>query len=100
MSIEQLFQLQKRLPKWRQSFIKMVLKTRFFVKSSNFHVVWTIQFVPISPACGPNTYQIMYGEILDLATVAGKSFKGKFTAKIDFSIGYFILPVLMPTLEV
>ena len=25
-----------------------------------------------------------------LATVAGKSFNGKFTAKIDFSIGYFI----------
>ena len=27
-----------------------------------------------------------------LATVTGKSFNGKFTAKIDFPIGYFILP--------
>ena len=25
-----------------------------------------------------------------LATVAGKSFNGKFTAKIDFPIGYFV----------
>ena len=35
-----------------------------------------------------------------LPTVAGKSFNDKFTAKIDFSIGYFILPLLMLTLEV
>ena len=27
-----------------------------------------------------------------LATVSRKSFKGKFTAKIDFPIGYFMLP--------
>ena len=33
-----------------------------------------------------------------LATVAGKSFNGKFTAKMDFSIEYFMLPLL--TLEV
>ena len=53
-------------------------------------------FVQISPACGPNTYQIMYGETLRLsmsalATVAGESFNGKFTAKIDFrwSILYY-----------
>ena len=35
-----------------------------------------------------------------LAMVAGKSFNGKFTAKIYFQIGYFILPLLMLTLEV
>ena len=35
-----------------------------------------------------------------LATEAGKSFNGKFTVKIDFSIEYFILPLLMLTLEV
>ena len=35
-----------------------------------------------------------------LAKVAGKSFYGKFTAKNDFSIGYFMLPILMPTVEV
>ena len=59
----------------------------------------------MSPACGPNTYQIMYGKNLRLpmsalATVAGKSLNGKFTAKIDFPIGCFILPLLMLTLEV
>ena len=44
----------------------------------------------------------MYGETLDLAlaTVARKSFNGKLTAKIDFSIGHFMLPLLMLTLEV
>ena len=35
-----------------------------------------------------------------LATVAGKCLNGKVTAKIDFPIGYFILPLLMLTLEV
>ena len=32
--------------------------------------------------------------------VTRKSFNGKFTAKIDFPIGYFILPLLVLTLEV
>ena len=35
-----------------------------------------------------------------LATVAGKSLYGKFTAKIDFPIECFILPLLMLILEV
>ena len=35
-----------------------------------------------------------------LATVAWKNFNGKFTAKIDFLIGYFMLPLLMLKLEV
>ena len=35
-----------------------------------------------------------------LATVARKSFNGKFTAKNDFPIGYFMLPLLTLTLEV
>ena len=34
------------------------------------------------------------------ATVARKSFNGKFTAKIDFSVTDFILPILTLTLEV
>ena len=29
-----------------------------------------------------------------LVTVAGKSLNGKFTPKIDFTIGYFMLPLL------
>ena len=32
-----------------------------------------------------------------LATVTRKSFNGKFTAKIDFPIGHFMLPLLMLT---
>ena len=35
-----------------------------------------------------------------LATVEGKSFNGKFNAKIDFPIGYFMLPLLMLMLTV
>ena len=35
-----------------------------------------------------------------LATVVRKSFDGKFTAKIDFLIGNFMLSLLMLTLEV
>ena len=35
-----------------------------------------------------------------LATVARKSFNGKFTAKIDFAIGHFMFLLLMLTLEV
>ena len=35
-----------------------------------------------------------------LATVARKSFNGKFTAKVDFMIGHFMLPLMMLTLEV
>ena len=35
-----------------------------------------------------------------LATVVRKSFNGTFTAKIDFPIGHFRLPLLMLTLEV
>ena len=34
------------------------------------------------------------------ATVAGKSFKGKLTANIDFLLGYLILSLLMLTFEV
>ena len=34
-----------------------------------------------------------------LATAAPKSFNGKFTAKIDFPIGHFILPLLMLTMK-
>ena len=35
-----------------------------------------------------------------LAMAAEKSSNGKFTAKIDFPIGYFMLPLLMLKLEV
>ena len=44
------------------------LKTHFFFfwsKNSNFEKFGPYDFVQIYPACGPNTYQIMYGETLD-----------------------------------
>ena len=62
--------------------------------------------VKISPACSPNTYQInnvwkdFRLSVLAFATVAWKNFKGNFTAKIDFPIGFFRLPSLTLTLEV
>ena len=39
----------------------------FFQKPENFVYFRPYDFVKISPACGPNTYQIlvMYGETLD-----------------------------------
>ena len=37
---------------------------------------------------------------VSIATVAGRSFNGRFTAKIDDPIGHFMLPLLMLTLEV
>ena len=50
--------------------------------------------IQISPACSPNTYPNNVWRdfrlfVLPCATVARNSFKGKFTAKIDFPIEYF-----------
>ena len=73
-------------------------------KRWNFVHFKRYDLVQISPACSPNAYQIKNGEtrlaVLAFATVAWESFKGKFTAKIGFSIGYFRLPLLTLTLEV
>ena len=40
-------------------------KIFFMSKSSNFVEFGPYNFVQIPPACGPNFYQIMYGETLD-----------------------------------
>ena len=53
---------QKRLSKWRQHFSKWLF---FCQKAQNFVHFVPYDFVTISPACGLNTYQIMYGETLD-----------------------------------
>ena len=37
----------------------------FGQKAQNFVYFGPYDFVQISPACGPNTYQIMYGDTLD-----------------------------------
>ena len=86
---------------------KLVLKNSGFLsKSSKFRVVWTIRF------CS-NLISMWYKHFLffflrnvwrnlrlpmsALAAAARKSFNSKFTAKIDFPIGHFILPLLMLT---
>ena len=53
---------QELLPKWRQCFVKIV---SILQKAKNFVYFGPYDFVQILPACGPNTYQIMYGETLD-----------------------------------
>ena len=74
-------------------------------KSSPFCTVGSYHLVQISPASGSNTNQIIYEEILDFLVVltfemvAQKSFNGNFTAKIDFPIGHFMLPLLKLTLD-
>ena len=57
---------QKRRPKWRQHFLKMVNQFLFFCQKpqTSVHFV-SYDFVQILPAGGPNTCQIMYGEIVD-----------------------------------
>ena len=52
----------------------------------------------ISPARNPkyisnNVWRDFKLPVSAFATVARKSFNGKFTAKIDFPIGYFMLPL-------
>ena len=67
-------------------------------KAQNFVEFGSYNFAQISPGGGRN---ILYGSLWRdfrlptsaLATVAQKVSNGKFTAKIDFPIGYFILPL-------
>ena len=52
----------------------------------------TILLGQISPACGPNMYQINVWRdfrlpVSAVATVTRKNFNGKFTAKNDFPMG-------------
>ena len=64
LSIEQLLMSQKRLAKWCQQFLKNV--NHFMSKSSKFSMFRIPHdFVQISPLCGPNDYQTMYGHTLD-----------------------------------
>ena len=82
---------------------KMVLKNGFLLKSSRFRVVLTIQFCSNftsmwSKYVSNNVWRDFTLPMSPLATVAGKTFNGKFTAKIDFPLGYFILPLLMLTI--
>ena len=56
-------------------------------------------FVQISLACGANTFlrNVLRDFSLPmsaLATAAGKSFIGKFTAKVEFSMGYLYVTIV------
>ena len=82
----------KCLTKLRQRFGNDGLQNRLLKKIKILYIL--DQLVQISPACGPNTHQIMFQESLNLkvsafATVAGKSFYGKLIAKVDFSIEHY-----------
>ena len=81
-------------------------KKRFVLsESSKFRVVGTTQFCSNftrmwSKYISNNAWRDFRLPMSALITVAGKSFYGKFNAKIDFPLGYFIEPLLMLTLEV
>ena len=86
------------------SLSKMIEKTWFFVKSSKFCILRTIRFCSNftsmwSKYLSNNVWRDFRLPMSPLATVAGKSFNSKLTAKIDFLLGYFIVQLLMLTLE-
>ena len=114
-----MFQLQKRLPKWRQRFVNNGFKNPFCFVLFLFVCLFVWGSKKLKISCSLNHtilfkfhYSRWYKHFVRnvwrdfrllmsaLPTVAGNSFNGKFTAKIDFSIGYFILPLLMLTMEV
>ena len=66
-------------------------KLDVLLKSSEFHVVSLAYDIR-------NIWRDFRLPMSALATVARKSFSDKFTAKIDFPIGHFMLPLLMLTL--
>ena len=80
----------------------------FCQKAQHFVKFGPYDFVQISLTCGTNiltsfvrnVWRDLRLPMSALATVARKSFNGKFTAKIDFQIGHFMLPSLMLTLKV
>ena len=77
----------------------------FLSKSSTFRVVWTIQLCSNFTGMwykhfSRNVWRDFRLSMSALASVARKSFNGKFTAKIGFPIGHFMLPLLMLKLEV
>ena len=69
----------------------------FLSKSLKFRVVWTIRFCSNFTSIWykhflRNVWRDFRLPVSALVTVARKSFKGKFTAKIDFPIEHFMLP--------
>ena len=68
----------------------MVLKKLVYCqKSSKFCTFWTIyDLVRISPTCGPNTYQIMYGEILNFHCQQERVVRANLLQKMIFPMGF------------
>ena len=100
-----MFQLQKHLATWHQCFVKMVLKNFFLLsKNSKFCTFQTIQFVSnfASMSFKYISSKVWTNRLLvsAFATVARKSFNGRFTAKLDFPSRHFMLPLLILILEV
>ena len=93
-----MLQIQKRTAKWRQCFLKNGLQKSFFIsfffvaKRLKFCTIWTIRFGSNPPACGPNAYQIIYGENLDsqchlLQWYHGRVFMANLLQKLVFWVG-------------
>ena len=79
------------IPKWRQRFVKYGFKNPVFVKKRNIFVVRTLRFCSNFTSMRykhflRNVWRDFRLPMSALATVARKSFNGKFTAKIDFLI--------------
>ena len=85
---------------------KQFLKPGLLSKSSIFRVVWTMQVCSnftsmwFKYLLSNNVWRDFRLSMTVLTPVVGKSFNSKFTAKIDFPIGYFMFPLLIPALEV
>ena len=84
---------------------KMVLKMALLLKSSNFLSFRTVRFgsnfASMWSKCVSNNVRRDFRLLVSVfATVARKTFNGKVTAKNDFPIGHFLLPLLTLTLEV
>ena len=95
-----MFQLQKRLAKWCQRFVKMAFKNSVFChKSSKFVHFRPYGSVQISPACGPNTYQIILVHLWTYGVSICNGGTEEFWWQIYiiqqncfFPIGHFMLP--------
>ena len=85
---------------------KWFLKTRFFVEKLKIscsldHTIFFSNFTSMRYKHSlRNVWRDFRLLMSALATVAGKSFNGKFTPKIDFPIRYFMLSLLILTLKV
>ena len=106
LRVKLLFQLHKRLAKWRPSLVKnCIRKVTFLSKNSNFFTFRTIRFGSNLPSMWSkyvsNTVCRNFRFPMSVfETVARKIFSGKFTAKIYFPVGHFMLPLMTLTLEI